>query len=110
MTRAELTKIVVAEESKLAAGSETGLWGLYLERMRELTGSLPSVSGPTEGDDEEIAEEEVQWWIDRYRLEYLYEEGNGGGLTLSEEGVELADRLGVGIDVDAWGNDVAMVI
>lgn len=60
MILSELTAIVRGHEASAAPGSETGLWGRYCERMRQLTGILPY--NDTD-EDPEISAEECAWWL-----------------------------------------------
>jgi len=69
MKLAALTKDIRDIERRIAYGSETVLWGRYLDRMREVTGVW---SPDPEGcGDVDIDDAEADWWLAAYAL---YEE------------------------------------
>ncbi len=65
MKLSELTAMIEDRERDQAPGSETVLWGLYVERMRQLTGHLPVGDYP----DVEIDELEAAWWLGAYVMQ-----------------------------------------
>lgn len=66
MKLAALTKEIRDVERRIAYGSETVLWGRYLDRMRETTGVWSP--DPDECGDAEVDDDEAEWWRAAYAL------------------------------------------
>lgn len=63
LTYEDLHDWVTDAEAQLAPGSETSIYGEYVSRIRELTGSHPSelVGGDA------ISIDEASWWVGYYQ-------------------------------------------
>ena len=89
-----LTDHVREDERRLAPGSETDLWGQYCERMREVTGVLPT--DDFEGDPQ-VTMEEAAWWLGAYTAaNWRHETGSVEGELPTDEDLRvIAGMLGI---------------
>ena len=98
MTIAELTAEIREVEARIAYGSETELWGMYLDNIKQETGVSPidqDTVEPLDGDPPVVADGIAQWWLRAYDLRERIED-------LDEEQVSrLHDERGS----DLWDGD-----
>lgn len=108
-TLANLTNEILRNERDQAAGSETALWSLFVERMRELTGlSVRTLDGE---EPATIEAAEVAWWRAAYSIQAAH---SALIAKLSADGpadvAPLDDILAIGIDRVIAGEDAAAVV
>lgn len=65
-----LTDAVRDMERAQAPGSETILWGDYIERMRQVSGVLPI----GDYDDAAVPRAEAMWWLGAYAAHEAYDQ------------------------------------
>ncbi len=65
----DLYTIAKDTERRIAYGSESALWGDFLNRMHEI--GAPDMH-PEPDDSFEVTQDEADWWIDAYEAEELF--------------------------------------
>lgn len=63
VTLADLTAEIEEYERSIAPGSETSLWGDYIDAMRDETGHMPIGDYP---EDAPVSIEQANWWRAAY--------------------------------------------
>lgn len=86
-----LTREIVAHERTLAPGSETLLWGEYIEEMRRIGVDVLTIH-QDEDPEPTVDAAEGAWWLGAYAALLTIQEATvGGEIATDADGVPLLD-------------------